>query len=245
MNSNLTLLLILLAPLFHTPLRAQDHVYDDLLVMYVDEDYEKCIWKAGRYMEKDDTRRDALPYLYASMCYHEMSKLDKYTADPEYKNAHRDALKYAVKFRKKDKNNEFVNNYEDYWTELNTTAMGAGLAHLDLGEYSKAKREFDRMTGYQPENAGAWQMLAITQLNMRLARDAAESMKSFREADAAIPDISRLPVDQKRILRESLIRYADHLADAGMRDSARTVVGLGEDYFSENPEFKALVKDLN
>lgn len=226
-------------------LTAQKHVYDDLLVLYVDEEYEKCIWKADRYMENDATRRDPLPYLYASMSFHEMSKLDKYTSDPEYKNAHRDALKYAEKFRKKDKHAEFVNNFEDYWAELNTTSLGVGLAHLDLEEYSKAKREFDRITGYQPENPGAWQLLALAQAKMRMAREAAESMKSFHKAYDAAGDIENLSPDQRTMLRESLIRYADHLQAAGLRDSARVVTGLGEDYFSENPEFKALVRELN
>ena len=40
---------------------AQNHVYEDLLVMYVDEQYEKCLYKADRYIEKDETRRDPLP----------------------------------------------------------------------------------------------------------------------------------------------------------------------------------------
>lgn len=239
------LLALILLALASSPITAQDHVYDDLLVLYIDEDYEKCINKAERYMEKDETRRDPLPYLYASMCYHEMSKLEEYTSDPEFKNAHRDALKYAEKFRKKDKQNAYFANYEDYWSELNTSAMGAGLAHLDLEEFSKAKREFDRMTGYQPENAGAWQLLALAQLKMRLAREAKESMAAFNKAYTAIEDMEKLPADERRLLREGLVRYADYLTEAGMRDSARTVVGLGEEHFSENPEFKALLKELN
>ena len=35
------------------PLQAQKHVYEDLLVMYVDEKYEKCIYKAiGLHRER-------------------------------------------------------------------------------------------------------------------------------------------------------------------------------------------------
>lgn len=228
-----------------TPAAAQDQVYDNLLVLYVDEEYEKCIAKAARYIERDDTRRDPLPYLYSSMCWHEMSQLDKYTSDPEFKNAHREALKFAEKFRKKDKDLAYFHNYEDYWQELNTVAMEVGLFHLDLGEYSKAKRQFDRMTGYQPENAGAWQLLALTQLKLRLARDASESMKGFDRAYAAIPDIERLSPDQRRLLREGLIRHAEHLQDSGQLDSARVVMGLGAEHFSKNPEYNALLRDLN
>ncbi len=238
-------LLLLLAFLPTTFIQAQKGVYDDLLIMYVDEDYEKCISKAERYTDMDDTRRDALPHLYLSMCYHEMSKLEEYTSQDEYKYASRDALKYAVKYRKKDKNLEFFNNYEDYWMELNTVALETGLYLMDIGSYSKAKRQFQRMVGYDPSNPGAWQMLALCQLQMNLARDASESLKEFGKAFAAVPDIDRLPTDQKRLLREGLIRYAEHLDSKGMIDSARTTIALGGDHFAGNPEFESLRKQLN
>lgn len=225
--------------------RAQAHVYDDLLILYVDEEYIKCLDKADRYIDKDETRRDALPYLYKSLCSHEMSKLDKYTSDPEFKYAARDALKYAAKYRKKDKNLEFFKNYEDYWAELNTTAMETGFALMEEESYSKAKRQYQRMTTYYPENPGAWQMLALAQLKMKLARDAAESLKSYEKALAAVPDLDRLPKDQQRLLRESMIRYADYLDNKGMRDSARAVLAPGAEQFSENPEFKGLLDELN
>ncbi|MCB0764580.1 MAG: tetratricopeptide repeat protein [Flavobacteriales bacterium] len=240
-----TTLLFALLLTITSSLHAQKHVYDDLLILYVDEEYEKCLWKADRYIEKDDTRRDPLPYLYMSMCSHEMSKLEKYTLDPEYRKVGRDALKYAEKFRKKDKNLEFFNNYEDYWAELNTVAMDIGLALLDQGEYSKAKRQFDHMAGYYPENPGAWQMLALCQLKMKLARDAKESMMEFNKAYAAVPDIDRLPKDQKRLLREGLIRYSEYLDSKGMVDSARTTIALGAEHFDENAEFRSLREQLN
>ena len=48
---------------------AQKHVYEDLLVMYVDEKYDKCIAKAEGYTMADDTKKDALPFLYMSMWF--------------------------------------------------------------------------------------------------------------------------------------------------------------------------------
>lgn len=226
------------------PSTAQKGVYDDLLVLYVDEEYEKCIFKADRYTQKDDTRRDALPFLYLSMCYHEMSKLEKFTSMDEYKYASRDALKYAVKYRKKDKNLEFFRNYEDYWAELNTVAMDGGFYYMDTKSFSKAKRQFQRMVGYDPANAGAWQMLALAQAKMNLQRDFAESLKKYEEALAAIPDMDRLPEDQKRLLRTSMIRTAEHYLEKGMRDKASATLEPGKDQFMENPEFKSLYDTL-
>ncbi|MCB0198137.1 MAG: hypothetical protein KDJ65_39710, partial [Anaerolineae bacterium] len=60
---------------------AQKHVYEDLLVLFVDENYEKCLAKAENYTVNDDTRKDPLPYLYMSMSLYEMSKLEEFNED--------------------------------------------------------------------------------------------------------------------------------------------------------------------
>jgi len=240
-----TYALILPILFFNSLCPAQNHAYDDLLILYVDEDHVKCISKAERYTDKEETRRDALPYLYQSMCSFEMSKLDKYTSDREYKYVGRDALKYAAKYRKKDKELEYFKNYEDYWAELNTRAMDMGFMLFDEGSYSKAKRQFKRMVTYYPENAGAWQMLALTELKMNAARDAKESMVEYRKAFAQLGEVERLPKDQRRLLREGMVRYTEQLQQKGLIDSARTTIAMGKDHFIENPEFKALYEELN
>ncbi len=240
-----TIAILLLLPLPFLSAFTQDHIYEDLLILYVDAEYEKCISKAERYTERDASRRDPLPYLYMSMCYHEMSKLEEFNTQHEYRFADREALKYAVRFRKKDKEDAFVHNYEDYWMSLNTQAMEVAGHHVDMGDHSKARRIYARMVGYMPENAGAWQMLALTQIKLRMHRDAVETMRAFDAAYKGIPDMDRLPADQKKLLKDGLVRYADHLAELGMQDSARATIALGADHFMTDVEFKALYKELN
>lgn len=224
---------------------AQKHVYDDLLILYVDEEYTKCVDKGLRYAERNDTRRDALPFLYLSKCHHEMSRLDEYTSQHEYRNADRDALKYAVRFRKKDKTGEHFHHHEDYWAELNTVAMEAAINHYEAGDHTKAKRIFDRMVGYMPENPGAWRMRALCQEKARQLREAQESHKGFAEAMKGVADLERLPKDQRALLRYALVVEAEQLIAAGEPDRAREVLAIGEDSFMSDAEFKAIHKELN
>lgn len=223
---------------------AQSKPYDDLLVLYVDEHYEKCVDKAERYVDKKDSHRDPLPYLYASMCYFEMSKIPKYQEMDEYKRAGRDALKWAAKYRRKDKNMEFFANYEDYWSELNTVAQEIGMNYLDEKSFSKAKSQFQRMTRYNPENPGAWAMLALTQKKMKAKRDAKESTEKFHEALKAVPDVEHLPLDQRKLLQQSLVRTAEDQEKRGDRGAARATMDLGKQYFMEDPEFKSFYREL-
>lgn len=223
----------------HVAAIAQKHVYEDLLVLYVDEKYEKCLAKAEAYTLAEATKKDALPFLYMSMCLFEMSKQEKYAAD--YPKAKRDALKWAEKYRKKDKDKEFFGNYEDYWAELNTASFQDGENFLDDPKgVSKAKQIFDGMTGYYPENPGAWLMLAMCQYKSNLVKEGDLSVKEFDKAVAAAGDIGTLPKDQKVLLKNALIRYADYLVSKGMRDRAKQYAVIGKDQFMEEPDFKGM-----
>ncbi|MBK7287979.1 MAG: hypothetical protein IPI95_13255, partial [Flavobacteriales bacterium] len=72
--------------------------------------------------QNDNTKRDPLLYLYMSMCLFEMSKILKYQEMDDYKKADRDVVKWAENTARRTRNKEFFNNYEDYWSELNTMA---------------------------------------------------------------------------------------------------------------------------
>ncbi len=224
-----------------TSVQAQSKPYEDLLVKYVDEKYEDCIVKAERYTMADDTKKDALPYLYMSMCLFEMSKIPKYQEMEDYKNADREAYKWAGKYRKKDKDLEFFNDYEDYWAELNTVAQESGLINYEAGakEMSKAKRNFEYMTRYYPENPGPWLMLALTQYKSNLAKDGDLSMAEYKKAMDAAGAITGLPEDQKKLMKSALIHYAEYLDGKGDSSGARTAMEAGKDAFMDDPEFKS------
>lgn len=223
--------------------QAQKHVYEDLLVLYVDEKYEKCMDKAIGYTENDDTKRDALPFLYMSMCNFEMSKQEKYAVD--YPKASRDAIKWAEKYRKKDKELEFFHNYDDYWADLNTMAMEEGENMLDDPKgLSKAKYMFDGMTAYCPENPGAWLMLAIAHYKKNMAKEGDMAIAEYDKVIAAAGDIKTLPPDQRKLLKNGLIRYADHLVSKGQRDKAKKYATVGKDAFMEEPDFKGMWDSL-
>ena len=220
---------------------AQKHVYEDLLVLYVDENYEKCLGKAEGYTLNDNTKKDPLPYLYMSMCLYEMSKIEKFQAD--YPKAARDAVKWAEKYRKKDKNKEFFANYEDFWADLNQMSMEQGENFYEEGSFSKAKQLFDGMVGYYPENPGAWIMLALCQYKSNLAKEGDLSMKEYAKA-ALNADTGSLPDDQKKLLKNALIRYADHLVSKGQRDRAKKYAAIGKDHFMEEADFKGMWESL-
>jgi hypothetical protein len=234
------LLTLGLAAALSLPAMAQKHVYEDLLVKFVDEKYEDVLAKAQSYTENDDTKKDPLPYLYISMSLYEMSKIEKFRAMEEYKKADKDAVKWAEKYRKKDKEKQFFDNYADFWAELNTMAGESGLNFYDEGPkgMSKAKQMFDGMTGYYPENPGPWLMLALCQYSTNLAKEAEISMKNFQKALDDAGGAGDLPEDQKKLLKQAMMNYATWKETKGDKASGKAMLEQGKDAFIADPDFK-------
>lgn len=236
------ILLLLCAISYGLTSFGQKHEYEDLLNLYIDEKYEKCYFKAESYTLKDDCRKDPMPYLYISMSFFEMSKQEKY--DEDYPKAFRNALKYAEKFRKKDKNLEFFNNYEDFWSELNAKCAEVAENFMDEQKWSKAKRYYDYMTSYQPENPGAWLLYSLSLKKYNDVRAAEEAMKSFDKAYASFPVLDNLWPDQKDLLKSALIRYAEDEEANGSSSAALALLEKGIEVFGDDKEFKSYYDSL-
>ena len=182
-----------------------------------------------------------------SMCLYEMSKIPKYQEMDDYKKADRDALKWAEKYRKKDKEKEFFDNYADYWGELNTMAQELGMNDYESGAkgMSKAKRTFESMTKYYPENPGPWLMLALTNYGSNQQKEGDDALKTFHTTLDAAGDIGSLPEDQKKLLMDALVHYAEYLDGKGDKSGAKAALEIGKKDFMDVPEFKGAYDSYN
>lgn len=133
-------LFLLLSISFYTPAQVIEtsSEYQDLFDLYVFKKYEKCLKKALRYQEKDDTRRDAEPYLFASVCYLEIHKNpEKYDPDIARKPL-KEALKHGYRFKKRDKLMVLEKMNREHLNELRTAGLKHGLHFMQQEEYRKS-----------------------------------------------------------------------------------------------------------
>jgi len=61
-----TILYVMVNFLSNNLISQTDNTYENLLVLYVNEDYKNCFNKSLKYTVKDKTKKDPLPYLFAS-----------------------------------------------------------------------------------------------------------------------------------------------------------------------------------
>lgn len=239
-----TLFMMLVLALAAPNISAQEVEYDDLLILYVDGNYEKLISKAEKYTDDSDTRRDPRPFLYISMAYFEISKNEELSED--YPKAFRDALKYASKFSKKDKENEYFREHRDYLDELRSEAMREAdlfMADNDVRGMSQAARIYKYLVDIDPNDVGSVMMYSavLYKINRR-----GEADLLMRELGPKLTDIDfdDMSPDQQEMLKFGMIHYSNYLKDQGMADSARVTMNLGHPYFKDDNEFRLSYEEI-
>lgn len=218
--------------------------FEDLRILYMDGDYEKLIKKAERYAEKEDTRKSADPYLYLSKAYYEISKSEEYSEDYPPDKAFRDALKWAKKYRRKDAEGALFAENDLYFRELKESALREAGGQMAEEKYSRARRYYDAISDFDPDDPGAWLMLAYCQMKERNVR---ESEMSYTEAGKVLhnTDVSKLNSVERRLLLEGVLNYSDYLVKEGKRDSARATLNLAAPALEGDNEFDMALREIN
>lgn len=217
---------------------AQD--YDDLLNLLVDEDFEKLVYKAEKYTLDDDSKRDAMPYLYLSMGFYEISKISDF--DEDYPKAFKDALKYASKYRKKDKNSEFYAEHSEYFDLLRKAAMLEAETFNEKEKYAKSKGYYKYLYSIDPEDAGAWIYTGVIQERLKATREAEEAYLTAKELiEGGCSSLTRI---QKEYLKSGLIYYAEYYSEEGRSADAKDLMDLGLKLFGEDKEYKVVYNNL-
>jgi DNA-binding SARP family transcriptional activator len=225
-----------------TVMNAQNN-YDDLLEYIVDEKYERCLYKALKYTEDDETRKDALPYLYMSMAYFRIHQSDDPKLQEEYDDAYKDAMKYIIKFVKKDKENEYRAEFQDFMSELRLATIAEAEREMDEDKYIRSKRYWGYLTKMDENDPGAWLALAHSLVNNNSKRDAEEAYEMARKLINE-NGIDNLAEDQVNLLKMAVILNAEMYDEMGERSKAKEWLQLTESYFEEDPEFSVTYRTI-
>jgi hypothetical protein len=126
--------------------------YDDLRIMFVDENYEKLLKTAEQYTMKDKTKDDAEPYLWLARGLYAMSKNENYTNQDKYKKAYNDCLTWLGKYYKKDKSLSLYNDHRDFFVEVKTTLYEMIETDISSGNYAKALGNIAKIPKVSPNN---------------------------------------------------------------------------------------------
>lgn len=243
-KSMLAIAAICLAALASNTVQAQkDSDYEDLRKLYIDEKYEKLISKGEKYLGNSDTRKEPEPYMYLAKAYYEISRMEDMNEDYPPDKAFANALKWATKYRKKDPEGRLYRENDLFFEELKKAALEEAAGYTADQKHSRAKRFYDSVTKMDPEDAGAFLLLGLTQVEMRSMQEASMTFKKAGEVLHTI-DVGSVNAQDKKTLRLGGIDYAQYLINEGQRDSARTTMDLLAPALAGDAQFDMLYRKV-
>lgn len=229
------------------PILITEDELNQLLVWYVDQKYEKVLFKAIRYTEDDEQKKHPVPYLYMAKAYlgiHNSDDSDlRETYEVDKLKALKNALKYAGKFVKKDKELEYVPKEQEYLEDLRKETVIAAETEMDNGKYTKAKSYYKYLTTINEEDPGAWMMYGTVFLALKARRDADNAWETAR--NLLLDQQGRgLTESQLELLQYAFVMTIELLDELGDRATAREFITLGDEFIGGDREFEAVKRSI-
>ena len=246
---------------------AQPPEYQDLVILFADGKYDKCISKSTKYKEKDT--RAPLPHLYLSKAYFEISKDQSWIQkDPVYKRAYGNALKFAASFVKKDKEKAFQNERDviEYFEVLKGSVLETVESHMydAKPKYSKAISELKRLVTFAPDDAGAWLLKAVCNTKNKVRKAAQEDFEMANKILENLnfkQDVMHMDASEKlsdiedwkkevmhnssaRSLMVGIMEAAKLLNTDRRQDDAKKLMNTGFQWFENHEDYKALYNEI-
>ncbi|MCB9223033.1 MAG: hypothetical protein R2780_11325 [Crocinitomicaceae bacterium] len=233
----LALLLLFVAGLVMKA-NAQPPGYDDLVIFYADGDYERLLKTAEKYTLKDDTKNDALPYLYLAKCNFEMSKDQKWLE--QYPKAYNDAIRFAGNVLKKDKDGTVYQENIQFFTDLKVAVVEDIKNLVEEEAFAKVMGSIAKLHRFAKDDLGSYFLKAGAQY---MEKDKSGGKLSQKEAWDMLESVQSVedwrPIDFE-MLRVGVIVYCDaQINELRQPDAAKNLLGRVKQWLEKDPIFMA------
>ena len=208
--------------------------------------YESGLETAESVIDNDKHRKKPEPYLWASMCYYQIHLSDDEAVKSRVKSPLRNALKYAGKAVSKDKNGNFVEANQEYFTAMKKAGVEEARAQDAEGDYRKAAYTYKQIMKFAPDDAFIQFAKAVNDIKMNsyfeAERELSESFPTLEENYRNL-DFQPDPISSP-LLKPGVIYYIDHLMENAYRDSAKKVTMAARVFFPLDEEIKQKLQAL-
>ena len=216
---------------------AQPPYYDDLIILYADGSYEKLLKKAEKYTLKPETKNDPLPYLYLAKANFEMSK-DQQWLD-KYPKAFNQAIGYAGKCVKKDKEGLVKEENEDFFIDLKSTCVEDIRNLVEDEDFNRLRGSIMKLQRFDKQDVGSWFLLTAAQYRIK---DKGSAKITFKEAMAkleALQSTDNWHSVDFLMFRMGVLEYAKYCAELGQVEKVRDILGKTKQWMENDEEYMA------
>ena len=215
--------------------------------LFMEEKYEDVAYKGEKMIESDKYKKDPEIYLYIAMAWYEISQMNDEEVEEEYPNALRDALKYASKFAKKDKDGVWMEDNSEFFEDLKKAGIADAAQWIgDERKMRNAVSGYKYMTKAIPDDYNLLFFKGVLEHMNRnegqADRDIAEAMNGLiplYEQERYRPSKASAPV-----LEDGLLRWTDIMIEKSYADSAKKTINWALQFFPESEKVKEKAESL-
>ena len=229
--------------------QAQDPKYSRMLEDLVDGKYERVLFRAIGFTEKESTKKDPEPYAYMARAYLLIHQSDDPELKENYPKALKESLKYCTKFIKKDKEMEYVPDLLDFIEDLRAETIAAADTEMDAEKYTRAKSLYAYLSKLDRTDPSAYIMLGLANYYARSTRDATENWQTATQLMGSMT--GRIPASEETelyrdepltesmeaLLKTGIIRASEQLDADGERTQAIELLENGLPLFEGDRSF--------
>jgi hypothetical protein len=220
-------------------------VNEKLAKIYLKGDFENCMFKAVDLTYNDKYKKDPEAYLYAAMSFYQLSLSEEPYIIEDYPKALKDAFKYLLKFKKKDKTKELTTQNEGEIDKIISAYFEEAVEFFKTEDYKKASYNFKQLANWYEYNSDIVFLQGMCDAM-------AGKTTANQQFDIAIPDFKsqkekgniKVRREVKEIFTDSFIRYSDYLLENEEADSAKATLNLGLELLPGNINIKSKIDSL-
>ncbi len=215
---------------------AQAPEYNDLIILYADGNYEKLIREASKYNEKDDTKKDAIPYLWLSKGLYAISQVGD--RDAMYKNAFKESVNALGKFKKRDRGGAIYAEHTEYVEEMKKAILEGVYNEIDSKSYRKGISQIMLYYKVMPDDLGAKYLEAACKFRENDKSGANYIWRDTEKRLAALQSIEDWSENDKKLFKKGILETAACYKEAKQDEKARTTLNKVAQWYGDDPEFK-------
>lgn len=230
--------------------KAQRPDYEDLDIYFAEQEYEKVISKSLKYTQADDSRKDALPYLFLSKANYIISLGEDQELLEDFPRSYKDAIKYASKAIQKD-NDERTMYYENlsHFTTLKTAIFEDVRNLVSGGEYGKLAGTLPLMDKLEKNEIGIAFLKAVAKYHRgdksgfrNDQTKAFELLDAMESGSLIISDDDEIELAEKKeidreVFKFGVVQYAKLLVQMDEISDARSVLGKIKQLYEMDEDF--------
>ncbi len=227
---------------------AQRPEYNDLVVYFADGDLEKLLKEAEKYTTDDDSRKDAIPYLYLSKANFEISKGGDLSE--KYPRAFKDAVKYAGKAIQKDDDNQTMYNANlAHFTMVKKEVFEQIRNLVESDDYGRLMGVLPLMEKIEKEEVGTAFLKAVAKyqrgdksgfrIEQKVAMTKLENFDTgtlVLSDDDTVEEAAKKKVDRE-VFKFGIVQYAKTLVVMEETSEAKAILGKIKQLYEDDKNF--------